>query len=488
MVPIYAGASWASFISLKAAFWVDPFRDVYEAFTIYAFFQLLINFLGGERSLLIAMHGRKPVSHPWPLNHCFDKVDVSDPYTFLAVKRGILQYAWIKPILAIATIVMKATGTYKEGYLGVDSGYLWSGIVYNISITISLYALAMFWVCMSSDLQPFRPMPKFLCIKGIIFASYWQGFFLSILVALGAIPGTGYYTPDNLAAAIQDALICFEMPIFAVAHWYAFSWHDYADVTISAARMPMKFALRDSFGPRDLIEDAKETFTGAKYEYRYFDAGDDVLAHEDSAQRAARMKAGMRYARDGGKYWVPKPGESDKTPLLQKPNGNDDRSPSPSAQSWRAGRYGAVSQEALDEAAQLDDEDERLFGKARALEFGDWNYPVITAHHASREDQLFREPDVITGSTNRHLLQATPVNKKRRKSRIHEIQKNVARGNGKGKQAEARSRRDPSSAPSNEADLVDLVIEDHDAEQIEQVRARKEGSPANNKHETKHFV
>ncbi len=106
------------------------------------------------------MHGREPVHHLWPLNHVLPKVDISDPHTFLAIKRGILQYAWLKPILGLASIVMKATGTYKEGYLGVDSGYLWSGILYNISVTLSLYSLGMFWVCMSKDLQPFRPVPK----------------------------------------------------------------------------------------------------------------------------------------------------------------------------------------------------------------------------------------------------------------------------------------------------------------------------------------
>src|SRR5437016_5971783 len=155
------------------------------------------------------MHGRAPVNHLWPLNHVLSKVDISDPHTFLAIKRGILQYAWLKPILGFATIIMKATNTYQEGYFSLGSGYLWTGIAYNISVTVSLYSLGMFWVCMSKDLYPFRPVPKFLCIKLIIFASYWQGFFLSILVFAGAIPdNVEGYTADNLAAAIQDALIC----------------------------------------------------------------------------------------------------------------------------------------------------------------------------------------------------------------------------------------------------------------------------------------
>lgn len=322
------------------------------------------------------MHGREPVHHLWPLNHCLSKVDISDPHTFLAIKRGILQYAWLKPILGLAAIIMKSTGTYKEGYLGLTSGYLWSGIAYNISVTVSLYSLGMFWVCMSKDLKPFRPVPKFLCIKLIIFASYWQGFFLSILVWLGAIPDDVQgYTPDNLAAAIQDALICIEMPLFAVAHWYAFSWHDYADVTISAARMPVWYALRDAFGVRDLIEDTKETFSGNKYEYRLFDSGDNVLAHEGSSSRVARMMEGMRYERGGkGKYWIPRPGEANsRTPLLSSEGGpSRNRSMSPSKPQQNDAQYMGYGDGAVEEQG-LDPDLERLYERARKLEFGDWN-------------------------------------------------------------------------------------------------------------------
>lgn len=348
--------------------------DCWQAFTIYTFFQLLINFLGGERALIIMMHGREPVHHLWPLNHVFPKVDISDPHTFLAVKRGILQYAWLKPLLGLAAIIMKVTGVYKEGTIALSSGYMWSGIIYNISVTLSLYSLGMFWVIMSKDLQPFRPVPKFLCIKLIIFASYWQGFLLSILVFLGAIPdNVEDYTADSLAAAIQDALICIEMPIFAIGHWYAFSWHDYADVTISAARMPVRYALRDAFGIRDLIEDTKETFSGKKYEYRLFDTGDNVLAHEGSSSRVARMMEGMRYERGGkGKYWIPKPGEANaRTPLLGSTAG------SPGTQSPLQPRDGDSDYMGWGDGGVehqgLDPEEEGLYERARQLEFGDWN-------------------------------------------------------------------------------------------------------------------
>lgn len=500
MVPIYAASSWAAVESLTAAFYLDPLRDIYEAFTIYTFLQLLINFLGGERSLIIMMHGRAPKSHPWPMNLCFSKIDISDPHTFLTIKRGILQYAYIKPILAVATIIMKSTDTYQEGYIGISSGYLWSGLIYNVSITVCLYALAMFWLCMAEDLAPFRPMPKFLCIKLIIFASYWQGLFLSILQFLGAIPNdVPGYTADNLAAAIQDALICFEMPIFAVGHWYAFSWHDYADVTISSARMPVKYALRDAFGIRDLIEDAKETWRGKQYDYRTYDSGDRIIAHEESNARVARMMQGMRYERGGqGKYWLPKPSEADsRTPLLSKNDRGRSPVPPPAPESrGHAHDYRAAEP---DWEIAIDPEDERLYDNARALEFGDWNYPVITAHVATREDWMNRDPSLLTTSANRHLFQPTKDHKRRRR---RELKKRIHKGKSKSSSQSdseeedsvaAKLRRDLSPSPSksskiDESLLVDLVVEDEEAEQMERVRARKEGGSKWNDQEQRHFV
>lgn len=463
-----------------------------QAFTIYTFFQLLINFLGGERALIIMTHGRPPIQHAWPLNHILPKVDISDPQTFLAVKRGILQYTWLKPILAIISIVMKATDTYQEGYLGLTSGYLWTGIVYNVSVTISLYSLAMFWVCLHNDLAPFRPVPKFLCVKLIIFASYWQGFFLSILQWLGALSnGVAGYTPDNLAAAIQDSLICFEMPFFAITHWYAFSWHDYADSTISAARLPVKFALRDSFGIRDLIEDTKMTLRGENYEYRLFDSGDHIIPHAESNSRVRRVMHGMRYERGGkAKYWIPKPGEvNSRTPLLSGSEG--------SSRDRRSSTLSRFRSNSDIEEMGLDDEDERLFANARTLEFGDWNvsqavwcsspghgwancnqYPVITANEVPEDQRQIHH----RSSPNLQNPGAVKRTRKHRKSRI-----NNGGGTPRNEGSSRSSRREPPngrqtvrqetsssiSHSSQRSQLVDLVVEDHKAEEAERVHTQK---------------
>jgi hypothetical protein len=293
-----------------------------------------------------------------------------------------------------------------------------------------------------------------------------------------------------------------------VTHWYAFSWHDYADDTISAARLPVKYALRDAFGPLDLIQDTRDTFGGGHYEYRYFDARDNVLAHEESSSRAARMTEGMRYERGGkGKYWIPRPGQHEHEPLLSKATTSSRaRTMSPGAHRAleQGGTYGTNDE--VDELA-LNPEDERLFDNARALEFGDWNYPVIEAHRPSRESRLYSSPNIVTASTNRNLLQPTKENKRRRKSRIKEIQEDVDKdkqrsdSSSSGEPSSSKSRAplvsnllrqkstsSSSSGKSDRSQLVDLVVEDHDAEEVERVRARKEGGPGWNEVPSKHYV
>lgn len=69
---------------------------------------------------------------------------------------SLAEYVQIKPVLAVITIVLKATGTYADGQLKASAGYTYVSLVYNVSVTLSLYCLAMFWMCTAHDLKPFR--------------------------------------------------------------------------------------------------------------------------------------------------------------------------------------------------------------------------------------------------------------------------------------------------------------------------------------------
>ena len=120
------------------------------------------------------------------------------------------------------------------------------------------------------------------------------------------------------------------------------------------------------------------------------------------------------------------------------------------------------------------------------------------------ERWLGADPDLITTSTNRNLLQPTKVNRERRASNIQkELDKSKHRTGSSStgvSKSKTRSRapvlngllREESSsshsAKSGRSQLVDLMVEDREAEETERVRARKEGGSAWNEAETKQFV
>uniref|UniRef100_A0A0W0G6B2 Hypothetical DUF300 domain-containing protein n=1 Tax=Moniliophthora roreri TaxID=221103 RepID=A0A0W0G6B2_MONRR len=425
MVPLYAVSSFIALFSLRAAFFIDAVRDIYEAFVIYCFFTLLTSYLGGQRSLLILLHGRPPKDPPLPINFIMREIDVSDPYTFLFLKRGILQYVQLKPFLAIATMILKALNKYNEGDLRANSGYLYISIIYNFSICLSLYCLAMFWICVSTDLKPFRPVPKFLCVKGILFFSFWQSIGISILVAAGVITKLGPYTDNEyISLGLTDTLICIEMPFFAIAHLFAFSHTDFIDRDKHyIARMPISYAFRDAFGYVDVQEDTKATLRGQGIDYREFEPSEGFI--HQGLGRDRRIRAGLRYSKGGKrKYWLPQmgvaqpPGQVERgvnrvitkiagrhqaeevhAPLLQDEaedvyhNAPDLRDSDARLEDvWAAqhaqGDFGLPF-------GDLDNDDEDLFEHSKKYVFGDYNYPVIDVSTEDARHEMWAEEERV---------------------------------------------------------------------------------------------
>jgi Organic solute transporter Ostalpha len=309
----------------------------------------------------------------------------------LGIKRGILQYVWLKPALSLVTIVMKLNGTFESNKISLTSGYMWIGIIYNVSISVSLYCLALFWYCLIDDLSPYRAVPKFLCIKAVIFFSYWQGFLLSVLVFAGVIPDSGTST---IARAIQNSLLCVEMLGFAIAHWIAFSYQDYAtSALIGFSRLPFYMALRDTFGIVDLIVDFQSTFYGSNYGYRQFDSVQTMLDHPESSSRRARINAGLRYQNGGrSKYWLPrstlKSASYEREQLLHDSESSQfrfygaNRTVAPVSLHSSESEESITSSENYVPALEIDPTDEELFQQARRLKYGDYNYPVITVRES----------------------------------------------------------------------------------------------------------
>lgn len=313
IVPLFAILCYSMLRDPTAVFnkfVVEPVREIYEAFVIYTFFSLLTDMLGGAKSIIIMTSGRPPVLHPGFVKWILPPLDILDPQTFLAIKRGILQYVWLKPVICFGTLFFELLGWYNVNDMSASSLYLWFTIVYNFSVSLSLYCLAIFWKILWQDLKPFNPMGKFLCVKLIIFASYWQGVLLAILNIMGVLPGDSSQDENgapNIGVSIQNALLCVELIAFAIGHWLSFSYKPYTISRMPTGRVQFYYALRDMFGIKDLVVDFALTFYGDYYkDYKQFDSVEALIAHPSLKSRMGRINQGLRYQPDGKqKHWLP---------------------------------------------------------------------------------------------------------------------------------------------------------------------------------------
>ncbi|XP_059496429.1 transmembrane protein 184B isoform X1 [Stegostoma tigrinum] len=285
IVPIYAFDSWLSllfFTNDQYYVYFDTVRDCYEAFVIYNFLSLCYEYLGGESAIMSEIRGKSIESSCMYGTCCLWGKTYSIGFLRFC-KQATLQFCVVKPLMAIITVILQAFGKYKDGDFNVASGYLYVTIVYNISVSLALYALFLFYFATRELLSPYSPVLKFFMVKSVIFLSFWQGMLLAILEKCGAIPKIDspefYVGEGTVAAGYQNFIICIEMFFAAIALRYAFTYKVYADKRIDSQVLaygpygrcaPMKSissSLKETMNPHDIVQDAIHNFSPAYQQY-----------------------------------------------------------------------------------------------------------------------------------------------------------------------------------------------------------------------------
>lgn len=231
LVPLYAIQSLLSLLFQEARIYIDTLRDLYEAFVIQSFLYYLMEILGGEDALVSILQEKDPhYGHHGPVIGLFFHDWEMGLEFLLQCKRGVIQYVLIKTLATVATAALQPFGLYCEGEFGWDKGYTYISTVLFFSQGVALYCLVLFYHATSDNLrQPvdWHPMGKFLCIKGVVFFTWWQGLLIEVLRSQNIIIRIGTWSGDDVASGLQDYLVCVEMFCFAIAHAHTFTHLEY---------------------------------------------------------------------------------------------------------------------------------------------------------------------------------------------------------------------------------------------------------------------
>uniref|UniRef100_A0A3P8X2Q7 Transmembrane protein 184a n=1 Tax=Cynoglossus semilaevis TaxID=244447 RepID=A0A3P8X2Q7_CYNSE len=276
IVPVYSFDSWLSllFISNDQYYvYFDSIRDCYEAFVIYNFLSLSFEYLGGESAIMAEIRGKPIESSCLYGTCCLGGMSYSIGFLRFC-KQATLQFCVVKPIMAVITIILQAFGKYHDGDFNVNGGYLYITIIYNFSVSLSLYALFLFFFATSDLLRPYEPVLKFLTIKSVIFLSFWQGMVLAILERCSVIPNAlvidgNKVGAGTVAAGWQNFIICIEMFFAAIALRYAFTctvYQEKKNETIPPMQS-ISSGLKETINPGDMVQDAIHNFSPAYQQY-----------------------------------------------------------------------------------------------------------------------------------------------------------------------------------------------------------------------------
>ncbi|KAK7113340.1 transmembrane protein 184B-like [Littorina saxatilis] len=345
IVPIY---SFDSFLSLmffnndNYYVYFDSIRDCYEAFVIYSFLSLCYEYLGGEGSIMSEIRG-KPIRSSWMSCTC---CLAGCQYTigFLRFcKQATLQFCIVKPVMAILTLLLQAFGYYKDGNFSLANGYLYITIIYNISVSLALYALLLFYFATRELLSAYDPVLKFCIIKSVIFLSFWQGVVLAILEKTGVmspiVMEDGELRAGTVSAGWQNFFVGLEMFLAAVALRFAFPHSVYSSGPSAGhgrtvSLQSISSSLKETMNPRDIMQDAIHNFHPQYQQYTQH------TQHSGSKQ--------VPYHRDddGGEYgWSQDGYYQQERPVTHQRNGTATTGPAGAATAAAASQPQAQQQQ-----------------------------------------------------------------------------------------------------------------------------------------------
>ena len=128
----------------------------------------------------------------------------------------------IKPITSVLAIVLDKYELFCDGTYNLHCGFPWLAFVNNISVSLSLYFLVLFYKATEERLAPYRPLNKFVTVKAVLFFSFWQSCLFQIFTSLDL------FSRDT-GNVVLNLIITVEMVFAAIAQSYAFTYKDFAD-------------------------------------------------------------------------------------------------------------------------------------------------------------------------------------------------------------------------------------------------------------------
>lgn len=263
MIPIYSISAWLSLVFISAETYLSLLKDLYEAYIIYTFLSFLIAVLArGNRNAVInllaqhADHLKPPIKFKfWTKKQTFATPRHKAEAVLDQCQILCMQFVFIRPVTSVITIICDAIHESSWDYRYPQFYIMW---IVNISIFFAFTGLLRFYHVVKNDLNWINPFAKFLCIKGVVFLTFWQGIAISFVAnAVYAHAEIDDFSALEWSKEAQSFLICLEMFLFAIAHCFVFPTDEWEAGYREKEKRRIKAKFGDNLALRDFVKDVK---------------------------------------------------------------------------------------------------------------------------------------------------------------------------------------------------------------------------------------
>eukprot|EP00928_Gymnodinium_smaydae_P027824 TRINITY_DN21393_c0_g1_i1.p1 TRINITY_DN21393_c0_g1~~TRINITY_DN21393_c0_g1_i1.p1 ORF type:complete len:644 (+),score=135.68 TRINITY_DN21393_c0_g1_i1:235-1932(+) len=208
-------------------------RELYEAVVIFSFLQFILCCCGGPRRLTSAFdeQGRE-LKHLPGFGYILPRWRSAEQMLSWCII-GTLSYVVVGVLASCAGFVLFVLVLQDEffvSWLEVETKV--GNMCLSASQALAIMSLAELADNLMEDLKVFRPFPKFLSVKAVVFFTFWQANILKVLVKLGFFSQFqderyGWISQELIADAVQNFLIVLEMCAASIIHVFVFPTDDY---------------------------------------------------------------------------------------------------------------------------------------------------------------------------------------------------------------------------------------------------------------------
>lgn len=143
----------------------------------------------------------------------------------------------------------------------LTDGFVYILLFKNLSIALAMWALMLFYFATKELLADHDPIFKFICVKIVVFLSFWQGTILKSLEILG------YLENNGSSGEWQSFLTTNEMVIATYCFYQAFpvspyvlNYNDDTEDEVFHRKMKKRNSFVQTLTFKEFVSDSKDNF------------------------------------------------------------------------------------------------------------------------------------------------------------------------------------------------------------------------------------